>query len=396
MQAKRRREIRKGITANILTRKIIFCLLKNNHCQHPNKETLPLILISRSIHLPSKPDPHNWPGPTWRVTDGHHQMANWNQVCISKAVFVFGVNNFRKIFYTRVHVWHHLKIKSNWKYFQFDQKYSLPTRKIIFVLIFPSNDFRNYSLLTHSSHTCTNLISAPTHALTSTPHTVRRQAPATQPSQAHQAPARFTLRSHQDCTDRTNRTLGSHRDHTLGSHRLHWDRTNLSLSRSGAVVLRRYWSISHSLFLLSIWPNLMNFFWLGFVSFVFIYWEIVLYICLEAEKMWETSRKCFILYYFQEHNQTLENIFQSIFWNATKHLKIFSFPKNIFTWKYFTFNQTQPKNHVCGHVPSLTQFHLSGRWHQTWTNSTRGQPYLPPHYHSEFFYVIIFKFLWQN
>ena len=30
------------------------------------------------------------------------------------------------------------------------------------------------------------------------------------------------------------------------------------------------------------------------------------------------------LEHFQEHNQTLENIFQSIFWNATKHLKIFS------------------------------------------------------------------------
>ena len=30
-----------------------------------------------------------------------------------KAVFVLGVNDFRKIFYTWVHVWHHLKIKSN-------------------------------------------------------------------------------------------------------------------------------------------------------------------------------------------------------------------------------------------------------------------------------------------
>ena len=41
------------------------------------------------------------------------------------------------------------------------------------------------------------------------------------------------------------------------------------------------------------------------------------------------------LEHFQKHNQTLENIFQSIFWNATKHLKIFSFSKNIFTWKIF-------------------------------------------------------------
>ena len=38
---------------------------------------------------------------------------------------------------------------------------------------------------------------------------------------------------------------------------------------------------------------------------------------------------CF-LWYFQEHNQTSENIFQNIFWNATKHMKTFSFPENIY------------------------------------------------------------------
>ena len=52
-----------------------------------------------------------------------------------------------------------------------------------------------------------------------------------------------------------------------------------------------------------IWPDLMNFFWLGFVS-VFIYWEMVLYICLEAKKMWGTRRKC---------------VFYIIFSNTTKH-----------------------------------------------------------------------------
>ena len=37
------------------------------------------------------------------------------------------------------------------------------------------------------------------------------------------------------------------------------------------------------------------FFLLGFVSFVFIYWEMILYICLEAEKMWATSKiMCFL------------------------------------------------------------------------------------------------------
>ena len=76
-----------------------------------------------------------------------------------------------------------------------------------------------------------------------------------------------------------------------------------------------------------IWPNLMNFFLVGFwwiwsdmcllmnlIGYVFIYWEMVLYICLETEKMWENVRNkkkmCF-LYYFQQHNQTLENIFLS-------------------------------------------------------------------------------------
>ena len=51
------------------------------------------------------------------------------------------------------------------------------------------------------------------------------------------------------------------------------------------------------------WPDLTNFF-LGFVSFVFVDWEMILYICLEAEKKWATSRKC-----------TLYSIFK----NTTKH-----------------------------------------------------------------------------
>ena len=42
---------------------------------------------------------------------------------------------------------------------------------------------------------------------------------------------------------------------------------------------------------------------------------------------------CF-LWYFQEHNKIPENIFQNIFWNATKYLKIFSFPENNIFEKY--------------------------------------------------------------
>ena len=45
------------------------------------------------------------------------------------------------------------------------------------------------------------------------------------------------------------------------------------------------------------------------------------------------------LEHFQQNNQTLENIFQSIFWNATKHLKIFPFPENNISGKYFTWTK---------------------------------------------------------
>ena len=90
------------------------------------------------------------------------------------------------------------------------------------------------------------------------------------------------------------------------------------------------------------------FFLLGFVSFVLIYWEMILYIYLEAEKMWTTNKKCVFYSIFKNTTKHQKKNFQDIFWNAIKHLKIFLFPKNIFTWKYFTpekyftLKQTQP------------------------------------------------------
>ena len=85
--------------------------------------------------------------------------------------------------------------------------------------------------------------------------------------------------------------------------------------------------------------SLMNGFVLIFVSLC-LFIEVFYYeICLEAEKMaekmWGTSRKIVFL----ECNKTPENIFQNNFHNVAKHLKIFSFPKNIFTWKYFTLGK---------------------------------------------------------
>ena len=101
-----------------------------------------------------------------------------------------------------------------------------------------------------------------------------------------------------------------------------------------------------SLFLLlSIWPHLMIFF-SGFCFCFCIEEWMILYICLVAEKMWATSRKC--VFYGIFKNLTPENIFQNIFWNATKHLKIFSFPKNsisrkyLFSRKYFTWTKHSP------------------------------------------------------
>ena len=53
---------------------------------------------------------------------------------------------------------------------------------------------------------------------------------------------------------------------------------------------------------------------------------------------------CF-LWYFQEYNQTSENIFRNFFWNATKHMKTFSFPENSISGKYLfsgnTFTRTK-------------------------------------------------------
>ena len=60
---------------------------------------------------------------------------------------------------------------------------------------------------------------------------------------------------------------------------------------------------------------------------------------------------------FSAIQQTLENIFQNIFWNATKHLKIFSFLENsisrkyLFSGKYFTWTKhsLRRKYHLSHH-----------------------------------------------
>ena len=95
-------------------------------------------------------------------------------------------------------------------------------------------------------------------------------------------------------------------------------------------------------------------FCLGFVSFMFLCLEMILYIRLEAEKMWATSRKCeqqvenvfsivfsraqpntkkYFSKYFLKCHQTPENIFFS---KKYFHLKIF------YTWKKFYIETKTP------------------------------------------------------
>ena len=82
----------------------------------------------------------------------------------------------------------------------------------------------------------------------------------------------------------------------------------------------------------------------GFDDFFFFFWVLFL-LCFCIEEWyyiylfgsWENVCNMCFLWYFQKHNQTPENIFQNIFWNATKHL--FSFPENSISEKYFTWTK---------------------------------------------------------
>ena len=65
-----------------------------------------------------------------------------------------------------------------------------------------------------------------------------------------------------------------------------------------------------------IWPGLMNFFLLGFDEFnricVNLLKNCIIYLFGSWENVRNNKKMCFP-YYFQQHNQTLENIFQTIF-----------------------------------------------------------------------------------
>ena len=133
------------------------------------------------------------------------------------------------------------------------------------------------------------------------------------------------------------------------------ERENVTFTAPIGVYRNRDWRRSRSMIEIVILPIAIsqlrsrllfgfdNFF-LGFVCVLRNEW----YYRLITEKMWENVsnkyKMCFLMY-FQEHNQTSENIFRNIFWNTTKRMKIFSFPKNSISEKYLfsgnTFTRTK-------------------------------------------------------
>ena len=65
---------------------------------------------------------------------------------VTKAAFELTSNWFRKWFSEKWGAWLLLQIRSNWKTFPVDRKWEPKQRKIIFVSIFTSNDFRPWKI----------------------------------------------------------------------------------------------------------------------------------------------------------------------------------------------------------------------------------------------------------
>ena len=96
-----------------------------------------------------------------------------------------------------------------------------------------------------------------------------------------------------------------------------------------------------SLTLSSFFSQFDRIWWIFFGWVLFLYLSIKkwYYIFVWKLRKCEEQEENVFSILFQQHNQTLENIFQSIFRNATKHLKIFSFPENSISGKYLFFGK---------------------------------------------------------
>ena len=141
---------------------------------------------------------------------------------------------------------------------------------------------------------------------------------------------RITPRSHPSTSlanPKPRSYIRLHRDRTLGSHQDGTDRTEIAIEK---------WFGFDEFDRIS--PNLMNFFFVGFCFCVYLLRNDIIYLFGSWENVRNKKKMCF-LYYFQQHNQILENIFQIIFWNATKYLKIFSFPENSISQNYLFFGR---------------------------------------------------------
>ena len=144
--------------------------------------------------------------------------------------------------------------------------------------------------------------------------------------------------------DRAATFRSTHRVHVATTIATTKSPTNRSLSLSLSLSL-----LPISLSLCHNWSSDFDFFVLIFVSLiVYIFWfSVIIFVwilrkCEKHDKN-EFSKE------FSGTQPNTKNIFQSIFWNATKHLKIFSFLENIFPCIHFTLgirftlNQMQPK-----------------------------------------------------
>ena len=70
---------------------------------------------------------------------------------------------------------------------------------------------------------------------------------------------------------------------------------------------------------------------------------------------------CF-LWYFQEYNQTSENIFRNFFWNVTKHMKTFSFPENSISGKYLFSGNAFTRTKRSLSCEKVCEEHMTRSW----------------------------------